>query len=113
VMIGLLPTITEEQVGPSSFSSADRYALLNDQILAARGERIVLDLAGAETVSHTFDSIAPESACTSVQFHPQVTPERFAATWNAAQAAAAAQAAVGANAPFVLGRELWQESRPP
>ncbi|MGP3967731.1 glutamate--cysteine ligase [Streptomyces sp. 6N223] len=113
VMVGVLPTITEEQMVPDSFSQAARYALLNDQIMAARGERISLDLAGAETLTRSFDSIAPESACTSVQLHLQTTPERFAATWNAAQAAAAAQVAVGANAPFVFGRELWHESRPP
>jgi hypothetical protein len=113
VMIGILPTITEDQMVPESFSPAERYTLLNDQIMAARGERIALDLAGSETLTGSFDSIAPESACTSVQFHLQVTPERFAATWNAAQAAAAAQVAVGANAPFVFGRQLWHESRPP
>jgi hypothetical protein len=113
VMIGVLPTITEEQMAPDSFSPVARYALLNDQIMAARGERISLDLTGTETLTRTFESIAPESACTSVQLHLQTTPERFAATWNAAQAVAAAQVAVGANAPFVFGRQLWHESRPP
>jgi gamma-glutamyl:cysteine ligase YbdK (ATP-grasp superfamily) len=33
--------------------------------------------------------------------------------WNAAQAACAAQVALGANSPFLFGRELWRESRPP
>lgn len=113
VMIGVLPTITGEELVPSVFSQVDRYAMLNDQIMAARGEGIVLDLVGTEALNRTFDSIAPESACTSVQFHLQVTPECFAATWNAAQVAAAAQVAVGANAPFVLGCEVWPESRPP
>jgi hypothetical protein len=48
-----------------------------------------------------------------VQLHLQVTPGRFADVWNAAQAVAAAQIAVGANSPFLFGRELWRESRPP
>ncbi|RKN44815.1 glutamate--cysteine ligase [Streptomyces hoynatensis] len=113
VMTGVLPTVTPEQMVPGSLSPDDRYTLLNDQILAARGEAITLDIAGAETLTHSFDSIAAESACTSVQFHLQVTPAGFAATWNAAQAATAAQVAAGANAPFVFGRELWHESRPP
>ncbi|MGP4111814.1 glutamate--cysteine ligase [Streptomyces sp. 4N509B] len=114
VMIGVLPTITEHEMVPDTFSRVDRYLLLNDQIMAARGERIALDIAGTETLSGVaFDSIAAESVCTSVQLHLQATPERFAATWNAAQAAAAVQVAVGANAPFVFGRELWHESRPP
>lgn len=113
VLIGVLPTITGEELGQSNLSEGDRYTLLNQQIMAARGELIQLDISGPETLRRTFDSIAPESACTAVQFHLQVTPERFADVWNAAQAASAAQIAVGANAPFVFGRELWQESRPP
>ncbi|MDT0265744.1 glutamate--cysteine ligase [Streptomyces sp. DSM 44915] len=112
VMTGVLPTITAEQMVPGSLSLGDRYTLLNDQIMAARGEAINLDITGAERLHRSFDSIAPESACTSVQFHLQVTPERFAPVWNAAQVAAAAQVALGANAPFVFGRELWHESRP-
>jgi gamma-glutamyl:cysteine ligase YbdK (ATP-grasp superfamily) len=113
VMTGVLPTISADEMVRESFSPGDRYTLLNDQIMAARGERIQLDITGAERLRRSFDSIAAESACTSVQFHLQVTPERFADTWNAAQVAAAAQIAVGANAPFVFGRELWHESRPP
>jgi hypothetical protein len=57
------------------------------------------------------DSIAPEAACTSVQFHMQVPPERFAAHWNASQAVAAIQVAIGANSPFLCGRRLWDETR--
>ncbi|GAA1935710.1 hypothetical protein GCM10009716_48410 [Streptomyces sodiiphilus] len=113
VPIGILPTITAGELVPGNLSPADRYTLLNDQILAARGEAITVDLAGAEHLTASFDSIAPESACTAVQFHLQLTPERFPGVWNAAQAVAAAQIAVGANSPFVFGRELWQESRPP
>ncbi|CAM5235518.1 glutamate--cysteine ligase [Streptomyces tanashiensis] len=48
-----------------------------------------------------------------MQLHLQVTPARFAAVWNAAQAVSGVQIALGANAPFVFGRELWRESRPP
>ena len=39
-----------------------------------------------ERVATYCDSIAPESACTSVQLHLQVAPQDFAAHWNAAQA---------------------------
>ena len=59
------------------------------------------------------DSIAPEAACTSAQFHVQVAPEDFAAYWNASQAMAGVQVALGANAPFLFGRELWRETRMP
>ncbi|WP_103500826.1 MULTISPECIES: glutamate--cysteine ligase [Streptomyces] len=113
VLIGILPTITGDELGRSNLSAGDRYTRLNEQIMSARGELISLDITGAETLRRTFDSIAPESACTAVQFHLQVTPDRFAEVWNAAQVASAAQIAVGANAPFAFGRELWHESRAP
>ncbi|MEW2079702.1 glutamate-cysteine ligase family protein [Streptomyces sp. NPDC017966] len=113
VMIGILPTLDRDDLVSSNLSDVDRYALLNEQIVAARGEDFTLDIDGVERLSCTSKSIAPEAACTSVQLHLQVTPERFASVWNAAQAVAAAQVAVGANSPFLFGRELWRESRPP
>jgi hypothetical protein len=76
-----------------------------------RGEDITLDIEGVEHLVYTSASIAPEAACTSTQMHLQVTPGRFPAVWNAAQAASAAQVAVGANSPFLFGRELWRETR--
>jgi gamma-glutamyl:cysteine ligase YbdK (ATP-grasp superfamily) len=53
----------------------------------------------------------PEAACTSFQLHVQVSPEEFPAYWNAAQAIAGVQLAVGANSPFLFGRHLWEETR--
>ncbi|MFJ6729503.1 glutamate--cysteine ligase [Streptomyces sp. NPDC091281] len=113
VMIGILPTLDRDDLVSSNLSDVDRYTLLNDQIVAARGEEFTLDIEGVEHLSCTSKSIVPEAACTSVQLHLQVTPGRFADVWNAAQAVAAAQVAIGANSPFLFGRELWRESRPP
>ncbi|MFJ9743192.1 glutamate-cysteine ligase family protein [Streptomyces sp. NPDC101166] len=113
VMIGILPTLDRDDLVTSNLSDVDRYTLLNDQIVAARGEEFSLDIDGVEQLSCTSKSIVPEAACTSVQLHLQVTPSRFPDVWNAAQAVAAVQVAVGANSPFLFGRELWRESRPP
>ncbi|MEU7073211.1 glutamate--cysteine ligase [Streptomyces narbonensis] len=113
VMIGILPTLAQSDLVFENLSAADRYTLLNNQILAARGEDFILDIHGVESLQCTSESIVPEAACTSVQLHLQVTPARFAAVWNAAQAVSGVQIALGANAPFVFGREVWRESRPP
>jgi gamma-glutamyl:cysteine ligase YbdK (ATP-grasp superfamily) len=110
-MIGILPTLDEQHLIRENLSLNPRYQLLSDQILNARGEDIVLDIAGAERLQVTADSIAPEAACTSTQLHVQVHPESFAAYWNASQAVAGIQLAVGANSPYLLGRELWRETR--
>ncbi|RPE45537.1 hypothetical protein EDD90_8819 [Streptomyces sp. Ag109_O5-1] len=113
VMTGILATLERDDLVSANLSEVDRYTLLNDQIVAARGEDFLIDIEGVEHLVCTSKSIVPEAACTSVQLHLQVTPARFADVWNAAQAAVAPQIAVGANSPFLFGHELWRESRPP
>ncbi len=111
MIIGILPTIDSAHLNAAAFSANPRYQLLNEQIFAARGEDLEIDIRGVERLSTYADTIAPEAACTSVQLHLQVEPEAFAAHWNAAQAIAGVQVAVGANAPFFFGKELWRETR--
>lgn len=113
VMIGILPTLTDAHLQAEMLSDNPRYHLLSEQILAARGEDIAIRIGGPEWLDTTADSILPEAACTSTQFHVQTSPEQFAAYWNASQAVTAIQVAVGANAPYLLGRELWRETRLP
>jgi hypothetical protein len=113
MMIGLLPTLMPRHVSLESMSANPRYALLNEQIFATRGEDLHLSISGVEQLSTYADSITPEAACTSVQFHLQVSPEEFASYWNAAQTIAGVQLALGANAPFLFGMELWRETRIP
>ena len=113
VMIGILPTLEDGHLGPDTISPNPRYQLLSDQILAARGEDLVIDISGVERLQTTSGSIMPEAACTSTQLHIQVSPEAFAAYWNASQAIAGIQLAVGANSPYLLGKELWRETRIP
>jgi gamma-glutamylcysteine synthetase len=110
-MIGILPTLRESDVDDSAISPNPRYRLLNEQIFAARGEDMGISIEGADRLEAYIDTIAPEAACTSVQFHLQVSPESFGSYWNAAQAVAGVQVALGANSPFLFGRELWAETR--
>jgi hypothetical protein len=113
VMIGILPTLRREHMTADALSANPRYALLNEQIFAARGEDLDIRIDGIDRLAVTTDTIAPESACTSTQFHLQVSPEQFAAYWNAAQVIAGVQVALGANSPLLFGRELWRETRIP
>ncbi|HEX7743881.1 MAG TPA: glutamate-cysteine ligase family protein [Micromonosporaceae bacterium] len=111
VLVGILPTLTEQHLVLDNLSTNERYRVLNAQIVAARGEDIGLDIRGVERLQTHTDSIAPEAACTSVQFHLQVAPDTFANYWNASQAIAAVQVAIGANSPFLYGKHLWAETR--
>src|SRR6266496_482931 len=67
---------------------------LNEQIFAARGEDLHIAIEGPERLAMYADSIAPESACTSVQLHQLVDPGAFGPHWNAAQAIAGFQLAI-------------------
>jgi hypothetical protein len=111
MMIGILPTLTPNDLRSDALTGNPRYRLLNEQIFAARGEDLQLAIDGPERLRTTADSIAPEAACTSVQCHLQVGPDAFPAHWNAAQAIAGVQLAVGANSPFLFGKQLWRETR--
>jgi hypothetical protein len=111
MIIGILPTVDGAHLNAAAFSANPRYQLLNEQIFAARGEDLEIDINGVERLLTYADTIAPEAACTSVQLHLQVEPDAFAAHWNAAQAIAGVQVAVAANSPFFFGKELWRETR--
>jgi hypothetical protein len=110
-MIGILPTLMPEHLTGDWMSESVRYRALQDSVFMARGEDIVIDISGPERLSLQSGSVAPESACTSMQLHLQVSPARFADNWNAAQVLAAPQLALGANSPYFLGHQLWAETR--
>src|SRR5215467_2298193 len=89
--IGIVPTIAVRHAVLDNLSGNPRYRLLNDQMLAARGADMAIDIRGPERLQMEIDSIAPEAACTSTQFHLQVSPDSFANYWNAPQAIAGLQ----------------------
>jgi Glutamate-cysteine ligase family 2(GCS2) len=113
VTIGILPTLRQADVTDEAMSANPRFRLLNEQMIAARGEDMRICIDGPERLLTHVGTIMPEAACTSVQFHLQVSPEAFGSYWNAAQAVAGVQVALAANSPFLFGRELWRETRIP
>jgi gamma-glutamylcysteine synthetase len=109
--IGTLPTFATCHIGADTLSNVARYRVLNEEILTSRGEDVHIDINGAESVRYSCASIAPEAANTSVQFHFQLPAEDFSRYWNTAQAIAGVQIAMGANSPYLFGRQLWAETR--
>ena len=74
MIIGILPTLTEQLLNGSALSANPRYKLLNEQIFAARGEDLEININGVERLAMFADTIAPEAACTSVQLHQMIDP---------------------------------------
>ncbi|HUC58741.1 MAG TPA: glutamate--cysteine ligase [Streptosporangiaceae bacterium] len=110
-MIGILPSLREQELSEETISINPRFHLLNDEILAARGEEIRILIEGSDRLLTYVDSIIAEAACTSFQCHLQVSPDTFASYWNAAEAIAGIQVAAGANSPYFFGHQLWNETR--
>ncbi len=111
MIIGILPTLADFDVTEQNLSANPRYKVLNEMILAARGEDILIRIEGDELLKTRANSIVFEAACTSMQLHLQVDPHEFGLYWNAAQALSAPLVAVAANSPFFLGKQLHHETR--
>ncbi|MEM7280283.1 MAG: glutamate--cysteine ligase [Pseudomonadota bacterium] len=111
VGIGILPTLSKQQLDSGSMTDLPRYHALSKGIERIRkGElRIVID--GAEPLDEVCQGLSVEGANTSFQLHLRVNPEEFAATYNAAQLMTPVALSVAANSPFLFGHDLWDETR--
>jgi hypothetical protein len=111
VMVGILPTLRADDLRLAALSDAARYRALNNGIRRLRQEPFRIRIDGADPLELVADDVGLEGANTSFQVHLRVDPERFAATFNAAQLATAPVLAVAGNSPTLLGHRLWEETR--
>ena len=113
-MIGILPTVRQDMLNRMVMSPLKRYQALNEQILRQRnGEPLNINIVGKDTLHTKHEDVMLESAATSLQLHLQVPGSEAVAYYNASIIASAPALAVGANSPFLFGRELWDETRIP
>ncbi len=111
VAIGILPTLTIDQLQSGWMTDLARYHALAAGIKRIRQERFAIRINGPEPLETEFDGVSAEGANTSFQVHLRVNPGDFANCYNAAQLATPLALAVGANSPFLLGHSLWDETR--
>ncbi len=113
IPIGILPTLTEADFGPSQMTSTPRYHALVARLKQRRKGKFHIDIEGTPPLRMEFDDVTTEGANTSLQIHLRVPPDRFAATYNAVQLATPLVLGLSANSPTFLGHRLWQETRIP
>ena len=114
VMIGILPTIRDEDLTLQNMSSLNRYKALNEQVMLARkGMPMKLEISGHEHLESYHYDVMLESAATSFQIHRQIPADIAPRYINSAIILSALTVAVGANSPFLFGRQLWEETRIP
>ncbi len=113
-MIGVPPTVREEDLVLENISAMKRYHALNEQIMRIReGQPIKFDIQKAEHWTSTHNDIMVESAATSLQIHLQIPPQEAVQYSNAAKMLSAPMVAACANSPWLFGHSLWDESRIP
>lgn len=113
-MIGILPNIRIEDFSLASMSPMKRYRALNEQVLRLRkGRPILLAIKGREQLQLEHRDVMLESAATSFQIHLKVDPARAVRFYNASKMLSAPMVALAANSPYLLGVDLWDETRVP
>jgi len=110
-LVGILPTLTKENLGLDSMVPIPRYHALNDAIMALRGHDLQFTINGADQLVVKHDNLMLEACNTSFQVHFQVSPDDFARLYNIAQVVTGPLMAAAVNSPILLGKRLWHETR--
>ena len=112
LMTGILPTVEAGDLCLANMSRLQRYRALNEQVLRLRrGAPIRLDISGRERLQHEHGDVMLESATTSFQLHYMVDARQAAHAYNLSKMLAAPLVAMAANSPYLLGHDLWDETR--
>ncbi len=114
LMIGILPTVREQDLTLDHISHMTRYHALNEQIMRLReGYPIELDINGRETLGVSHQNVMLEAAATSFQVHLKISLDQSVRFFNAAMVLSAPMVALCANSPYLFGNDLWDETRIP
>ncbi|MDH3901684.1 MAG: CBS domain-containing protein, partial [Xanthomonadales bacterium] len=110
-LVGILPTLTMENLGLDSMVPIPRYHALNEAIMALRGHDLQFTINGTDQLVVKHDNLMLEACNTSFQVHFQVSPKDFAKLYNIAQTVTGPLLAAAVNSPLLLGKRLWHETR--
>ncbi len=114
MMVGILPTVREQDLSLEHISDRNRYHALNREVLKIRGGKpLELKIDGHESLSLTHNDVMLEAATTSFQIHLQTPAAEVARHMNASMILSAPLIAMSANSPFLFGKSLWAETRIP
>ncbi|MEN1784096.1 MAG: CBS domain-containing protein [Bacteroidota bacterium] len=111
LLAGILPTIGKKEVSLDHLTPIPRYRALNEMLMAFKGGDVNLKIRGVDELFMKHDSVMFEACNTSFQLHLQIPSYDFVQSYNWAQAIAGPVLSICCNAPLLMGRELWQETR--
>ncbi len=110
-LVGILPTLTRDDLTLDAMVPTVRYKALNDALRALRGKDFEFTINGIDQLTVKHDNVMMEACNTSFQVHLQTDPSQFTRIYNIAQLITAPLMAAAVNSPILLGHRLWHESR--
>ncbi len=113
IMIGILPTLEERDIGQQATTECNRYYVLAEELEKLRSKPNRVEINGLDKLVINNAKLSAEGANTSFQLHLRTNPDEFSDVFNAAQLASAPALAISTNSPFFLQRRLWEETRIP
>ncbi len=114
LLIGILPTLSQQYLLPEYKTEIPRYQSLADSLLNMRGgEPFQVEIHGDESIKLQSNDVTLEGANTSLQIHLRVPASKLATIFNAAQLTTPLALAISANSPLLAGKRLWHETRIP
>ena len=111
VPIGILPTLSAEELDSSVMSDLPRYRALSAGLRRLKDGPFFIQINGPEPLTVTCSDVTLEGATTSFQIHLRINPQDFARVYNAAQLVTPVALALSANSPIFLQHRLWEETR--
>ncbi|MEX2333662.1 MAG: glutamate-cysteine ligase family protein [Pseudohongiella sp.] len=111
--IGILPTLTPDDLGLPVMTDEPRYHALTDELRRIRGGPFSVNIHGEDRIDMEMEDVTLEGANTSFQVHLKVRPAEFADLYNAIQLVTPLVMAISANSPLLFGKRLWHETRVP
>lgn len=111
VPIGILPTLTKDNIAVASMTDLPRFRALSNGIQGLRGKPFQIHINGKDPLTLNSNDITLEGANTSFQFHIRVPLKQYCNTWNAVQMVTPLVLALASNSPTLFGHSLWHETR--
>ncbi len=111
--IGILPTLKTQDLDPSLITPRKRYQALIAQLCKLRGNDFRVNISGETQLELNRSDIVLEGVNTSLQIHHRAYKDEFVDMYNTIQLITPVVLAISANSPFLLGHQLWDETRIP
>lgn len=111
ILAGILPTLKRSDLVFENMTPHKRYKTLNDVMKKIKGNDFKLQIRGVDELILHHESILFEACNTSFQVHLQIELDEIIDKFNWSQAIAGPVLSIMTNAPMLLGKELWSETR--